>query len=307
MDNIAHHIAEEIHGHTLALMGGVVFVIFFLFFLFLYSRKFVLPSNMRPNSRLPLSDISISGCDPWHKQPRAQDTVFVLPDISGYTRYVTLNKFAVGHAQYIIFKLLNAMIDAVGDRLELSKIEGDAALFMANASSIAPVSLGDIIVKVFHDFDQAKSRLMRSNLCPCTACRHICDLDIKVFVHRGEAMHFRFRGATDVFGINAAVLHQMMNNQIQSRRYVMVTGTAESSVALPISGPNTTTTFSVEGLGAVSASVQDIPHALPAIQATMMDDTSPRHWRDFFGKLNQNISSIWISILGARRPQGDKL
>lgn len=63
----------------------------------------------------------------------ATGTIFLLPDISNYTFFMTSNRFSFGHAQHIIFSLVNAMIESATHKLELSKLEGDAALFFANA------------------------------------------------------------------------------------------------------------------------------------------------------------------------------
>ena len=59
----------------------------------------------------------------------ALETIFILPDISGYTRFMTGSQFSFGHAQHIVFSLINAMIGAATRTVELSKLEGDAALF----------------------------------------------------------------------------------------------------------------------------------------------------------------------------------
>lgn len=62
---------------------------------------------------------------------KEDDTFVVIPDISGYTRFMSLNRFSVGHAQYVISRLLDAMIDAVRPVLNPTHIEGDAIIFYA--------------------------------------------------------------------------------------------------------------------------------------------------------------------------------
>lgn len=162
-----------------------------------------------------------------------QDTIFILPDISNYTRFMTGNRFAVGHAQHIVFSLINAMIEAASSRLELSKLEGDAALFYVDADKYSPEEIGDTVLDIFRAFFRQQRQLIASNICPCSACSHISMLDLKIFVHRGDAARFEFRGSIDHFGTDVIVIHRLMKNGATSKRYVMVTDNAASSIALP--------------------------------------------------------------------------
>lgn len=162
-----------------------------------------------------------------------RDTIFILPDISNYTQFMTGNRFALGHAQHIVFSLINAMIEAASSRLHLSKLEGDAALFYVDADKYSPQEIGDTVLGIFRAFFKQQRQLIASNICPCSACSHISVLDLKIFVHRGDATRFEFRGSIDHFGTDVIVIHRMMKNGAASKRYVMVTDKAASSIVLP--------------------------------------------------------------------------
>ena len=61
---------------------------------------------------------------------RAADTLFIMPDISNYTRFVSSKHLEADDAQNIIFSLMSAIINTVGEELRFSKLEGDSALFL---------------------------------------------------------------------------------------------------------------------------------------------------------------------------------
>lgn len=188
----------------------------------------------------------------------AVDTIFLLPDISNYTRFMTGSQFSFDHAQHIIFTLVNAMIQAATSKVELSKLEGDSALFFADADRCSKLELGETVMDIFRAFFQERSRLQASNICPCHACRHIDILDLKIFVHRGKAARFQFRGSIDLFGMDVIVLHRIMKNGVDSHRYVMVTDAASASVDLPGTFEKSIVEEDVQHVGKIRATIYEI-------------------------------------------------
>ncbi|MDF1671678.1 MAG: DUF2652 domain-containing protein [Roseovarius sp.] len=160
------------------------------------------------------------------------DTIFIVPDISHYTRFIAGKHFSPAQAQEIIFSLVNAMIEASADTFELSKFEGDAVLFFADAREHSPEIIGLKIIAMFDAFFEEKQQILESGICSCDACKHIDNLDLKVFVHRGEAARFSFRGSIDHFGTDVIILYRLMKNNVEGDRYVMVTDAARDSVSL---------------------------------------------------------------------------
>ena len=150
------HMMEGMHGHMLALCAVVALIAISSLALFVFFRRPARPEELRLDAR-PVSAISSNAQTVRPQQSNTRDTLFVLPDISGNTRFISLNRFAMGHAQYIIF--LNAIIEATADKLELLKLEGDAALFVADANTIEPQAMGRTIVDIFHNFDREKNIL----------------------------------------------------------------------------------------------------------------------------------------------------
>ena len=57
--------------------------------------------------------------------------LLVIADIGGYTRFMKVHRINLAHAQHIVARLLEAVIDGAGRKLMLAKLEGDAAFFYA--------------------------------------------------------------------------------------------------------------------------------------------------------------------------------
>lgn len=229
-------------------------------------------------------------------RPKPTDTIFILPDISHYTKFMTGTCFSVGHAQHAIFSLLNAMITAADRTLELSKLEGDAALFYVDADRLSKEELGRSVQSIFAAFFEERERLKRSNVCPCRACCHIDDLDLKIFVHRGKTARFEFRGAVDHFGTDIIVLHRIMKNGVRSSRYLMVTDAAKESIEFPGNLSAYELNEQVEHVGAVRASIYEIgDEVMSGIRNTQPPAYSSK-FADLRIKLWETLRSLRVSV-----------
>src|SRR5438046_10384028 len=63
-----------------------------------------------------------------------QPTLLMIADIAGYTRFMKFHYMSLVHAQEIVAKLLEAIIDGA-PALRLAKLEGDAAFFYLPSAS----------------------------------------------------------------------------------------------------------------------------------------------------------------------------
>ena len=222
------------------------------------------------------------------------ETVFVLPDISHYTRFMAGTHFSFGHAQHIVLSLLDAMIEAATQTLELSKLEGDAALFYVDAHRHSPEVIGETVMAVFGAFFRERKRLMEASLCRCQSCKHIADLDLKIFVHRGQAARFSLRGFVDHSGTDVIVLHRLMKNSVASDRYVMITDAASTSVKLPKSFGTSGLEENVADVGSVRATVHEIDDAMVAEFERQEAVRAVSYVSDTLQKLRMNIRSIAV-------------
>ncbi len=242
---------------------------------------------------------------PEHQDLKTHDTIFILPDISHYTRFMTGNEFSFAHAQHIVFSLINAMIERATKVVELSKLEGDAALFYVDAGQCTPEQLGETVTGIFQAFFTEQERLLESNLCPCRACRGIVDLDLKIFVHRGEASRFEFKGSIDHFGTDVIILHRMMKNNVSGDRYVMVTEAAKGSISLPAFNEGCEVEEEIEHLGAVKAHVFTIDDATKVALTEQLDAENPSATLDTVSKIKANLAGLAAAFrrfrIGPRR------
>ena len=224
------------------------------------------------------------------------DTVFIFPDISGYTRFMTGSEFSFAHAQFIIFSLINAMISAATRTVRLSKLEGDAALFYADAAQISAQEVDKTLYRIFAAFFSERQRLIDANACPCRACQSISDLDLKIFVHRGEAARFEFRGAVDHFGADVIVLHRLMKNGVKNRRYIMISEAATESVALSFCREPDHVREAIEHIGDISAAVYPIDDRTVEEMIAVNYVQRGSRGLDLVAKLRGNLASAFARV-----------
>mgnify|MGYP003700712121 CR=1 FL=1 len=286
------------HGHMWLATGVIVFLSTLLALLaFFYMR----PARRQaaPVARLRRARPSLLSRDPRaearadHDATEMRDTIFILPDISHYTRFMTGSEFSFAHAQHIVFSLINSMIVAASRTVELSKLEGDAALFFVDADRHPADRIGACILDIFAAFYAEQARLIDTNMCACRACQSIGDLDLKIFVHRGQAARFEFRGSIDHFGVDMIVLHRLMKNGVHTDRYIMVTDAARSHVAFSADLPSIQTEEDLRGYGKIAATVFTLDDAFAAFltkQASSVLATS--RWTELCLKLRANLASL---------------
>ena len=270
------------HGHIGLLIVAIVLLTALLALLALF---FIRPAGGRnlPVARLRKMRPSLLAQDRSaedradHEAAEMHDTIFILPDISHYTRFMTGSEFSFAHAQHIVFSLINSMIVAASRTVELSKLEGDAALFFVDADRHSAERIGACVLDIFAAFYAEQARLIDTNMCACRACRSIDALDLKVFVHRGAAARFEFRGSTDHFGVDMIVLHRLMKNSVDVDRYIMATDAARSRVTFPAELPSYQIEENLRGYGHIAATVFKLSDAFAtslAKQATPMSAAS---------------------------------
>ena len=166
------------------------------------------------------------------------DTFVVIPDISGYTQFMQLTRFAAGHAKFVVVQLLDVIITAARPPLSPTRVAGDSVMFYAVSDRDNPAEGvgGPSVAAAVHDmvtaFYRKRDELLASNLCPCEACKHITGLDLKVVVHRGDILRFRLRGLEDLSGMAVIEAHRLLKNSVGRDRYVLVSEAAAEDVRL---------------------------------------------------------------------------
>ncbi len=156
-----------------------------------------------------------------------KQVALMLADISGYTRFVKLHSLSLIHAEEIITELLDSVIETATHPLKLNKLEGDAALFFADADDDLAETVRDVYAQtqaLFTAFQRTASKLSgEMSVCECEACRGIDKLRLKVFLHRGEVLVKQVRQFEEIAGETVIVVHRLLKNSVPSDEYILMT------------------------------------------------------------------------------------
>jgi hypothetical protein len=144
-----------------------------------------------------------------------------IPDISGFTRFV--NEVEIEHSRFIIQQLLEVLIKANEDYLEISEIEGDAILFYKFGEPQNLESLYKHVEKMFQEFHQYLIAYDNRKICQCKACISAVGLTLKIITHYGEFTPLSVRQFNKLIGKDVIVAHQLLKNDIAQHEYWLVT------------------------------------------------------------------------------------
>jgi len=230
------HILNEMHSH--------MFISTLLPALLVGAGIYIYLSRRHQASRTQ-ARVSTSGVS---NAPR--DMLLVMPDITGFSRFVLASDSRHEEARRITLELLDAVMAAVRERMALAKIEGDAALFFADTNQHTPEQFADVVDDMFKAFDAAKARITCGQ-CGRDICAHAGLLDLKVFVHRGPVSTFAFRDADDLFGAPVIALFRMSKSGIAAHRYLLVSNDAAPLIDLTRFGPISERTIDLSDVGAM--------------------------------------------------------
>jgi hypothetical protein len=149
------------------------------------------------------------------------DVLFFIPDMGGYTRFVTETE--VSHSQHIIKELLELLVDANELDLAVSEFEGDAVLFFRTG---APPTLSELVTqarRMFVDFHSHLRQLELLRVCQCGACSRASDITLKFVVHRGPARTMEVKGHSKFIGKSIIVAHRLLKNSVAETEYLLIT------------------------------------------------------------------------------------
>jgi hypothetical protein len=155
------------------------------------------------------------------------DTILLIADISGYTKFMKQHTISVSHAKQIIVRLLKRLIQTVKPPLKVAELEGDAVFLYArtNGKDIAEVASGvkGQVVELFKAFRSEMHEINSLKTCACDACEHIHDLQLKQVLHAGNVEVERIEQFEKLFGIDVILVHRLLKNSVPVHEYVMMT------------------------------------------------------------------------------------
>ena len=159
-------------------------------------------------------------------------TLLFLPDISGYTEFVQTTE--ISHSQHVIAELLEVLIDANTEGLQLAEIEGDALFFYKEEIPSLEKLLAQIET-VFTAFYSHLKLLEKNRICPCNACSSAPNLQLKIIAHCGEIEFISVKDKRKPFGSEVIEAHRLMKNSIESDQYVLLTDSLNKEIGLTAS------------------------------------------------------------------------
>lgn len=152
--------------------------------------------------------------------------LLLIADIAGYTRFMDFHRADLAHAQDVVARLLEAMIDA-SPALQLVEVEGDAAFLYRPSADAASPELAETALRqsvsmhrAFHTVQQTIACL---NGCPCQGCSQVGNLRVKFVAHLGEVAPQRVKQLTRLAGFDVIVVHRMLKNSVPVREYLLMT------------------------------------------------------------------------------------
>jgi uncharacterized protein DUF2652 len=144
----------------------------------------------------------------------------VLVDISGYTTYVAETELT--HSQILVAELLDAVLQSLGEHLEVSRLEGDAVFFVGRSTGPELMGWFDDTYLAFHR-RLRKVVAERAANCPCQACVRAPTLTVKVIAHHGHYSRYRVGHVEQLHGTDVIVLHRLAKNHVPSHEYILAT------------------------------------------------------------------------------------
>jgi arsenite methyltransferase len=168
-----------------------------------------------------------------------REVVFIIADISGYTRFIFSNKKEVAHSQIIIRELITTLLDEVDLPLKLARLEGDAIFLYALKDdperpwSRTSKNLVFNLMTFFKVFANKISELTLHKICNCTACRNIEQLKLKVVVHSGRTAFYEISGHQEMTGTDVIIVHRLLKNSVEADEYILLSEDAYHDLVLP--------------------------------------------------------------------------
>ena len=162
-----------------------------------------------------------SGIGANFKQKMENKGLLFIPDISGFTRFVT--DMEIEHSRSIIQELLEILIDSNQLGLEISEVEGDAILFYKFGESPELDAIYQQVKKMFCSFHSHLLAYENRRFCQCKACLSAVNLSLKVVTHYGEFTGYTVKNFYKLIGKDVIVAHQLLKNDIEQHEYWLVT------------------------------------------------------------------------------------
>lgn len=160
----------------------------------------------------------------------ASQSLLFIPDISGFTQFVQNTE--VAHSQHVISELLEVLVAANIDNLELAEIEGDALFFFKSGEIPSQERLLAQFERMYSAFYSHLEKLEKNRICPCMACATASQLELKIIAHSGELQFLEVQDRRKPFGQAVIEAHRLLKNSIESDHYALISNQLAQQIGL---------------------------------------------------------------------------
>lgn len=157
-------------------------------------------------------------------------SLLFLPDISGFTEFVQTTE--VSHSQHVIAELLEVLVEANTQELQLAEVEGDA-LFFYKTEIPSQEKLLAQVETMFTAFYSHLKLLEKNRICPCNACSSAPKLQLKIVAHCGDIEFITVQEKHKPFGTPVIEAHRLLKNSVNSDNYVLFSQELTEHIKLP--------------------------------------------------------------------------
>jgi hypothetical protein len=190
-----------------------------------------------------------------------QPTLMLIADIAGYTKFMKFHSASLAHAQEIVARLLEVVIDAAGPSLRLAKLEGDAAFFympVPKDGTLDPALVAGHAAAIYRAFHVRAADLSVNTLCPCDGCQQSGNLKIKLVGHVGGVAMQKVKQLTELAGVDVIVVHRMLKNAVPVPEYLLITKPVHAMIGSPLHERAAPLTLDLDDIGPTEAYYLDL-------------------------------------------------
>ena len=159
-------------------------------------------------------------------------SLLFIPDISGFTKFVQTTE--AEHSQHVIAELLEVLIEANTQQLQLAEVEGDALFFYKEGQVLSQEKLLAQIETMYTAFYSHLKLLEKNRICPCLACSSAVNLELKIVAHVGDLQFIEVQNNRKPFGESVIKAHRLLKNSVESDNYVLLSNDLASEIHMPL-------------------------------------------------------------------------
>lgn len=146
--------------------------------------------------------------------------LFLIPDITGFTRFMTSADQDFAH--YAIPKILKSLAKANRLDFSIAEIEGDAIFFYKTGRLPAIYKVAEQCKVIFNEFNRVIDSFRESD--PEYFEKYLSQnqLGLKIIVHCGKISISRIEGRTKLIGEDVILAHKLLKNKITIPNYILL-------------------------------------------------------------------------------------